>query len=183
MSQKSTYSMSSLSSQKSVALAHNISQLTEKKWSELETNVESLKLPPRSNIRYSYLLEGTLRIAKRRQNSDNKKQKPKISTRHAFLFDGLLILLKRQLASNFTPNSAVSNTPQTKVFKFKQSFELDKFFLNDIDDGSFEFSSSSSSQTGDREMFCFYCNPNEKTRWMSMLCYSKYKVIIFDLFN
>lgn len=168
ISQKSINSLDSVMSQKSMALAHNINLLSQKKWSDLEKNVESLKLPPSvrsnlSNIRYSYLFEGSIKVA---EYESMKKQKSKISKRYAFLFDGLLILLKKQsqLPSN-----------QLKMFKFKKLIFLDKFFLADSgDDDSFEFSCS--TNTGDKEVFSFSCQPSEKTDWLSMLCYSKYKV-------
>lgn len=169
MSQKSTHTIGSTMSQKSTALAYNINQLSEKKWNDLELNVDSLKLPASarstlSNIRYSYLHEGSLKISTIESN-----KKLKMSPRYAYLFDGLLILLKKQPSLPY-------NQSGMKMFKFKKVVFLDKFFLNDLDERSFSFSSSSSTQGADREVFTFFCNPSEKTRWMSMLCYSKYKV-------
>lgn len=189
LSQKSSYSISSALSQKSIALAYNINQLTEKKWSDLELNVDSLKLPSSakltatssSTIRYAYLYEGSLKIADKFESKASKKQpeEQKKSLRYTYLFDGLLILLKKQVTSKHALGQPMSG----KIFKFKQSISLDKYFLNDVDDGSFSFSSSSSTgSSGDRERIAFYCNPDEKTKWMSMLCYSKYKVIsLIDL--
>jgi hypothetical protein len=176
-------SMSSLS-HKIQALAHNISQLTENKWSYLDNNVESLQLNAKLStfvIRYAYLFEGDLDVC------ELGSSKPKVVKRYVFLFDGLLILLKKQ---------ATAHAPNTKMYKFKQTITLDKYYLSDQKDNDDELSfglklysnpnsAKIDSKNQDPDHILFTCsNVNQKDTWLSMLCYSQYKVMIDTmLFN
>lgn len=218
-------SVVSTSTTKVTALAHNICLLNEKKWKEIESSIDSLKLPAHinqitsnnqsssisrgtnstcSNLRYAYLYEGSIQICKTNQqiqtaNSDLKsyvfaQSKLRVSKRYLYLFDGLLIFAKKHQTSPLLATNLGSNT---KPYRFKESIEFDKFTLRDRDDencfelhligqNGHDFDSTISSQSQmektDQQFILFITDsPSEKYTWMSMLCYSFYKLKIDGL--
>lgn len=156
-----------------------------------------------SNIRYAYLYEGNLQICKTTQSIQCtqgnslkstllSQSKLKISKRYVYLFDGLLIFVKKQQANMLLNANLNSNL---KPYRFKEVIQLDKCCIRDREDEvCFElqimsqfYSDSDSSMSNqsqsdvsqDQEFILFVADSsNEKYQWMSMLCYSQYKLTI-----
>ncbi len=199
LSQKNTYYLLNVNSNTNQALVSNVFALTQRKLTELETKVESFKLPPNmsltggdpSNIRNPYLYEGSLSICRTTQPIQcgttkigayiNSQPKFKISKRHVYLFDGFLVLVKRTPTNYLTSSKFAS--------RFKQIILLDKCVLKDHDDdtsfeiqvcgsGSFNFFTEQLQTIGSgqdtQDFIIFTCeNSKDKWEWMSMLCYAQ----------
>ncbi|RNA00409.1 son of sevenless -like protein [Brachionus plicatilis] len=212
-------SVGSMATSKAAALAHNICLLNDKKWREVYSSVDSLKLPAHihqivsttqsssvtktatltcSNLRFTYLYEGSVQICKTSQpiqqcgdlrSHVGAQSKLRVSKRYVYLFDGLLILAKKHQTS---PLLAANLGSPTRPYRFKESIELDKYVLRDRDDENcFELHVASESavssvgQSADKcehEFVLFIAeSASDKYTWMSMLCYSFYKLEIDGL--
>ncbi len=200
LSQKHTFHLLSGNSNTNQALVSNISALTQRKLTELETKVESFKLPANvsltggesSSFRNPYLYEGGLSICRTSQPIQcgtarigayiSGQAKLKVSKRHVYLFDGFLVLVKRTPTTYLTSSKFPS--------RFKQIISLDKCVLKDHEDetsfeiqvcggGSFAFYADQSQQAvgggQDTQEFVFFMceSSKDKWEWMSMLCYAQ----------
>ena len=206
----------SVVSHKVPALAHNICLLNEKKWREVESSIDSLKLPAYinlqssfssssnsnatcANLRYAYLYEGSIQICRTSQQIQSasgdlkshvkSQSKLRVSNRYVYLFDGVLIFAKKHQMSPLLASSTLGST--SKPYRFKESIELDKYVLRDRDDDNcFELQPSGhsahdqdSAQVSNENEFVLFIvdSASDKYTWMSMLCYSFYKLKIDGL--
>ena len=141
---------------------------------------------PDANIRNAFLLEGNVLTCKTSQPISsltsspsiksyvNGQQKFKTSKRYVYLFDSLLILVKKQASTFLTNTSSVKFSS-----KFKQAISLEKCLLKDLDDDCcFEIQVANNEPTAQCQEFYTIVTDtaNQKYQWMSMLCYSQYKV-------
>lgn len=117
--------------------------------------------------------------------------KTKQSRRYVFLFDGLLIFAKRVASSGLnTTSSNISNSSVASIsatfhqssgksYRFKQTVALDKYRLVDRtdDDRCFELNNTGFTADQPTESILLIADSmEEKYNWMSMLCYTQYKL-------